>query len=232
MGYYGYYLDPTYVLVIFAFLLTMFASFGVKGTFAKYDKVKSARGITGAMAARRILDANGLQHIRIEHVSGNLTDHYSPKEDVIRLSDATYNSDSVAAIGVAAHECGHAVQHQVGYAPIKIRNSIVPVVNIGSSLSMPLFFIGLLLGSTKLALGGAMLFGLVLLFQLITLPVEINASRRAMQTLDGMMLLEGDELSGAKKTLTAAAMTYVASVASTALQLLRLLLIINNRRRD
>ena len=232
MGYYGYYLDPTYVLVIFAFLLTMFASFGVKGTFAKYDKVKSARGITGAMAARRILDANGLQHIRIEHVSGNLTDHYSPKEDVIRLSDATYNSDSVAAIGVAAHECGHAVQHQVGYAPIKIRNSIVPVVNIGSSLSMPLFFIGLLLGSTKLALGGAMLFGLVLLFQLITLPVEINASRRAMQTLDGMMLLEGDELSGAKKTLTAAAMTYVASVASSALQLLRLLLIINNRRRD
>lgn len=232
MGYYGYYLDPTYVLVIFAFLLTMFASFGVKGTFAKYDKVKSARGITGAMAARRILDANGLQHIRIEHVSGNLTDHYSPKEDVIRLSDATYNSDSVAAIGVAAHECGHAVQHQVGYAPIKIRNSIVPVVNIGSTLSMPLFFIGLLLGSTKLALGGAMLFGLVLLFQLITLPVEINASRRAMQTLDGMMLLEGDELSGAKKTLTAAAMTYVASVASSALQLLRLLLIINNRRRD
>ena len=232
MGYYGYYLDPTYVLVIFAFLLTMFASFGVKGTFAKYDKVKSARGITGAMAARRILDANGLQHIRIEHVSGNLTDHYSPKEDVIRLSDATYNSDSVAAIGVAAHECGHAVQHQVGYAPIKIRNSIVPIVNIGSSLSMPLFFIGLLLGSTKLALGGAMLFGLVLLFQLITLPVEINASRRAMKTLDGMMLLEGDELSGAKKTLTAAAMTYVASVASSALQLLRLLLIINNRRRD
>ena len=232
MGYYGYYLDPTYVLVIFAFLLTMFASFGVKGTFAKYDKVKSARGITGAMAARRILDANGLQHIRIEHVSGNLTDHYSPKEDVIRLSDATYNSDSVAAIGVAAHECGHAVQHQVGYAPIKIRNSIVPIVNIGSSLSMPLFFIGLLLGSTKLALGGAMLFGLVLLFQLITLPVEINASRRAMKTLDQMMILEGDELSGAKKTLTAAAMTYVASVASTALQLLRLLLIINNRRRD
>ena len=232
MGYYGYYLDPTYVLVIFAFLLTMFASFGVKGTFSKYDKVKSSRGITGAMAARRILDANGLQHIRIEHVSGNLTDHYSPKEDVIRLSDATYNSDSVAAIGVAAHECGHAVQHQVGYAPIKIRNSIVPIVNIGSSLSMPLFFIGLLLGSTKLALGGAMLFGLVLLFQLVTLPVEINASRRAMKTLDQMMILEGDELSGAKKTLTAAAMTYVASVASSALQLLRLLLIINNRRRD
>lgn len=232
MGYYGYYLDPTYVLVIFAFLLSMFASFGVKGTFSKYDKVKSSRGITGAMAARRILDANGLQNIRIEHVSGNLTDHYSPKEGVIRLSDATYNSDSVAAIGVAAHECGHAVQHKVGYAPIKIRNSIVPVVNIGSSLSMPLFFIGLLLGSTKLALGGAILFGFVLVFQLITLPVEINASRRAMQTLDGMMILEGDELSGAKKTLTAAAMTYVASVASSALQLLRLLLIINNRRRD
>ncbi|MDY3032076.1 MAG: zinc metallopeptidase [Clostridia bacterium] len=235
MGYglgYGMYFDPTYVLVIFAFLLTMFASFGVKATFNRYDKIKSARGITGAMAARRILDANGLQHIRIERVGGNLTDHYSPKENVIRLSDATYNSDSVAAIGVAAHECGHAVQYKVGYAPIKIRNSIVPIVNIGNMFSMPLFIIGIILGMTRLAFAGAILFGLVLVFQLITLPVEINASRRAMQTLDSMAILESDELTGAKKTLTAAAMTYVASAAATALQLLRLLMIINNRRRD
>ncbi len=229
---YGMYFDPTYVLVIIAFLLTIFASFGVKATFSKYDKVRSSRGITGAMAARRILDANGLQQISIEHVGGNLTDHYSPKENVIRLSDATYNSDSVAAIGVAAHECGHAVQHKVGYVPIKIRNSIVPVVNIGSSLSMPLFFIGLIFGLTKLAYLGAILFGLVLVFQLVTLPVEINASHRAMKTLDSMALLEGDELAGARKTLTAAAMTYVASAASTALQLLRLLMLVNNRRRD
>lgn len=229
---YGFYYDPTYILVIAAFALTLFASYGVKGTFAKYDKIRSSRGITGAMAARKILDANGLQHIRIERVSGNLTDHYSPKENVIRLSDSTHDSTSVAAIGVAAHECGHAVQYKVGYAPIKIRNGIVPVVNISNALSMPLFFIGLLMGMTQLAFAGALLFAAVLVFQLITLPVEINASRRAMATLSGMYLLEGDELKGAKKTLTAAAMTYVASVAATALQLLRLLLILNNRRRD
>ena len=228
--FYGW--DPTYVLVLFAFILTLIASYGVKATFARYDKVKSSRGITGMEAARRILDANGLQHIRIERVAGNLSDHYSPKENVIRLSDSTYNSTSVAAIGVAAHECGHAVQYQKGYAPIKIRNSIVPVVNISNSLSMPLFFIGILMGSTNLAFAGAILFGVVLAFQVITLPVEINASRRAMQTLDSMYILEGKEIGGAKKTLFAAAMTYVASVAATALQLLRLLLIINNRRRD
>lgn len=229
---FGYYFDPTYVLVVIAFILTLFASFGVKATFSKYDKVKSARGITGAEAARRILDANGLQNIRIEHISGDLTDHYSPNENVIRLSDATYNSDSVAAIGVAAHECGHAVQHKVGYFPIKLRNSIVPVVNIGNSLSMPLFLIGLLLNMTGLAMFGAILFGLVLMFQVVTLPVEINASRRAMKTIEGMSILEDDELKGARKTLTAAAMTYVAAVAATALQFLRLLLILNNRRRD
>lgn len=233
MPYYGFYgLDPTYVLVIIAFLLTLFASFGVKSTFSKYDKVRSARGITGAAAARRILDANGLHNIRIERVSGNLTDHYSPKEGVIRLSDSTYNSDSVAAIGVAAHECGHAVQHQVGYVPIKIRNAIVPVVNIGSSLSMPLFLIGIILGLTNLAYIGAILFGSVLVFQLVTLPTEINASSRAMKTIEGMGMLYDDELVGAKRTLTAAAMTYVAATAATALQLLRLLLILNGRRRN
>lgn len=225
-----YYFDPTYVLVIIAFALTMFASLGVKSTFNKYNDVYSSRGITAAQAARNILDANGLHNIRIERVAGELTDHFSPKENVIRLSDSTYNSTSVAAIGVAAHECGHAVQHQVGYVPIKIRNGIVPVVNICNALSMPLFIIGIILGIGKLAMAGAILFGAVLVFQLVTLPTEINASRRAMKTLESMYILEGDELTGARKTLTAAAMTYVAAVASTALQFLRLVLLANRRR--
>ncbi len=225
-----YYFDPTYVLVIIAFFLTMFASLGVKTTFNKYNDIHSSRGITAAQAARNILDANGLHNIRIERVAGELTDHFSPKENVIRLSDSTYNSTSVAAIGVAAHECGHAVQHQVGYVPIKVRNGIVPVVNICNSLSMPLFIIGLILGIGKLAMAGAILFGAVLVFQLVTLPTEINASRRAMKTLESMYILEGDELTGARKTLTAAAMTYVAAVASTALQFLRLVLLANRRR--
>jgi Zn-dependent membrane protease YugP len=203
---------------------------GVKSTFSKYNDVRSSRGITAASAARQILDANGLQNIRIEHVSGDLTDHYSPNENVIRLSDSTYNSTSVAAIGVAAHECGHAVQHQVGYVPIKIRNGIVPIVNVCNMLSMPIFIIGLILGLGRLAMVGAILFGAVLVFQLVTLPTEINASRRAMKTLESMYLLEGDELTGARKTLTAAAMTYVAAVASTALQFLRLVLLANRRR--
>lgn len=228
--FYGYYFDPTYVLVIIAFILTMIASFGVKATFSKYNDVHCSRGITAAEAARRILDANGLHNIRIERVGGELTDHYSPKEGVIRLSDSTFNSTSVAAIGVAAHECGHAVQHQVGYIPIKIRNGIVPFVNVCNWLYMPLFLIGLILGMGQLAMVGAVLFGAVLLFQLVTLPTEINASRRAMKTLDSMYILEGDELRGARKTLTAAAMTYVAAVASSALQLLRLLMLANRRR--
>lgn len=225
-----YYFDPTYVLVIIAFALTMFASLGVKSTFNKYNDVYSSRGITAAQAARNILDANGLHSIRIERVAGELTDHFSPKENVIRLSDSTYNSTSVAAIGVAAHECGHAVQHQVGYVPIKIRNGIVPVVNICNAMSMPLFIIGLILGIGQLAMAGAILFGAVLVFQLVTLPTEINASRRAMKTLESMYILEGNELTGARKTLTAAAMTYVAAVASTALQFLRLVLLANRRR--
>ncbi|MCD8390628.1 MAG: zinc metallopeptidase, partial [Firmicutes bacterium] len=170
--------------------------------------------------------------LRVAHVSGELTDHYSTKENGIRLSISTYNSSSVAAIGVAAHECGHAVQHQVGYVPIKIRNSIVPVVNICNTLAMPVFIIGLILGMADLALVGAALFAAVLVFQLVTLPTEINASRRALKTIDSMALLEGNEYKGAKKTLTAAAMTYVAAVASSALQLLRLLILANGRRRD
>ncbi len=225
-----YYYDSTYILVIIAFALTLFASFGVKSTFAKYDKIKNTRGLTGAEAARRILSSNGISNVTVQHTPGELTDHFDPRTNVVRLSDATYNSTSVAAIGVAAHECGHAIQHSVGYAPIKLRNAIVPVVNIGNTLSMPLFFIGLFLQIYNLAVIGASLFGLVLVFQVVTLPVELNASRRALKILDGFDILGTDELKGAKKVLTAAAMTYVAAVAATALQLLRLLTILNRRR--
>ena len=232
MPYFGYYWDPTYILVIIAMLLSMFASFGVNATFNKYKKQRTVRGITGADAARRVLDMNGLQHIKIERVAGNLTDHYDPKAGVIRLSDATYADSSVAAVGVAAHEAGHAVQHAVGYAPIKIRNSIVPVVNIGNALSMPLFLIGLLLNMFGLAYLGVLLFSLTLVFQLVTLPVEFNASRRAIAILDSSMMLYEDEIKPAKKVLKAAAMTYVAAVAATALQLLRFLVILGGRRDD
>lgn len=226
--YYGY--DPTYILVIIAFLLSAFASFGVNSTFSRYKKVHNLRGFSGADVARRILDANGLTHVRVERVSGNLTDHFDPKANVVRLSDATYSDTSVGAIGVAAHECGHAIQYATNYAPIKIRNSIVPVVNIGNTLSMPLFLIGLLLGMYNLSLIGAVLFGLVLIFQIVTLPVEFNASRRAIAILDDTDILDSEELKGSKKVLKAAAMTYVAAVAATALQLLRLLMIVNRRR--
>lgn len=224
MPYFWY--DSTYILVIIAFFLSMFASFGVKATYAKYSKVRNHSAMTGSMAARKILDMNGLYQVRIERVSGNLTDHYDPKANVIRLSESVYDSDSVAAIGVAAHESGHAVQHATNYAPIGIRNALVPVVNIGTSLSMPLFIIGLILGFVQLAYVGVILFSLALLFQLVTLPVEFNASRRAIKILDSGNLLYDDEIKGAKKVLAAAAMTYVAATASTALQLLRLLLIL------
>lgn len=229
---YYFYFDPTYVLIIIAFMLSMFASFGVKSTFSKYSNVKSMRGMTGKDAAREILDRNGLYNIAIEHIAGDLTDHYDPRANVIRLSDATYYSSSVAAIGVAAHEAGHAIQHAVNYKPIKMRNAVIPVANIGSSLSMPLFIIGLLLGNETLAFAGVILFSTVLLFQLVTLPVEFNASGRALNILDSTGMLSVEEVGQAKKVLKAAAMTYVAAVASTALQLLRLLLIFNNRRRD
>ncbi len=224
--------DSTYILVILGFLLATLASTGVQSAFRKYSQVRSYRHYTGLDAARKILDDNGLYNIRVEHTSGNLTDHYDPTANVIRLSDATYNSDSVAAIGVAAHEAGHAVQHSVGYAPIKIRNSIVPAVNICSRLSMPLFIIGLLLGATGLANVGIFLFGFALIFQLVTLPVEFDASRRAIKILDSSMMLDEQELVGAKKVLRAAAMTYVAAVLASALQLLRLILLNNSRRRD
>ncbi len=224
--------DQTYILVIIGFLLAAIASSGVQSAFNKYAKMKSIRHYTGKDAARKILDENGLYDIRIENINGNLTDHFDPSAGVIRLSDATYNSDSVSAIGVAAHEAGHAVQHAEGYAPIKIRNSMVPVVNICSTMAMPLFIIGLILGAVNLANVGIILFSAALIFQIVTLPVEFDASRRAIKILDQSAMLEEDELAGAKKVLRAAAMTYVAAVLASALQLLRLVLLNNSRRRD
>jgi len=228
--YFPMYYDSTYILVLLAFMLSLFASWGVNSTFSKYSKVNNLRGLTGCDAARQILDRNGLYHIKIEHVAGNLTDHFDPRSNVIRLSDATYNSTSVAAVGVAAHEAGHAVQHAVGYYPIKLRNSFVPFANIGSSLSMPLFLIGLISGINQLTLAGIVLFSAVLVFQLITLPVEFNASNRALKILNSSGMLYPEEVGKAGKVLKAAAMTYVASVASTALQLLRLVMLFNRRR--
>lgn len=225
-GFYGWYYDPTYIFVVIGLIITLIASANVNRSFEKYNKVLSRRGITGAQTARKILDANGLYNIRIERVSGNLSDHYSPKEGVIRLSDSTYNSTSVAALGVAAHECGHAVQHQVGYSPIKIRNAIVPAVNICNHLSLPIIILGLIMGSTSLAYVGVYLFAAVFVFQLVTLPTETNASARALQTLESMAILDSDELRDTKKVLSAAAMTYFASAASTALQLLRLVMLV------
>lgn len=225
-----FYFDSTYILIIIAFALSAFASFGVNATFSKYKAVESYRGYTGADAARKILDDNGLQAVRVEHISGNLNDHFDPKSNVIRLSDATYASTSVAAIGVAAHEAGHAVQHAVGYAPIKLRNSMVPVVNFSTQISMPLFFIGLIFNFFGLAMLGVALFSAALAFQLVTLPVEFNASNRALSILRNSGMLDPKELSGARKVLRAAGMTYVAAAAASALQLLRLLLIVNRRR--
>ena len=230
---YGFFYDPTYVLVIIGLIITLNASANVNNTFKKYDKVLSRRGLTGAQAARKILDANGLHSVRVERVSGKLTDYFNPKENVIRLSDATYNSTSIAALGVAAHECGHAVQHQVGYTPIKVRNAIVPAVNICSHLAIPLILIGMIFAIENLAMLGVILYATVFAFQIITLPTETNASSRAVSTLYSMAILDEDELRGTKKVLSAAAMTYFASAAATALQVLRLFLIVSrNRSRD
>ena len=225
-----YWYDSTYILVIIAFALSLFASMGVNATFARYKKIGSSRGMTGAEAARKILDDNGLYNNGVEHISGNLNDHFDPRSNVIRLSDATYSDSSVAAIGVAAHEAGHAVQHAVGYVPIKVRNAIVPVVNISTQLSMPLFFIGLLLNMMGLAMVGVVLFSAALVFQLVTLPVEFDASHRALKILSASGMLSECEVGGARKVLGAAAMTYVAAAAATALQLARLLLLVNRRR--
>lgn len=227
------YFDPTYVLVLIGALISMVASINVNSTYRRFSTVMSMRGVRAEEAAQRILHDAGIYDVRIERIRGELTDHYSPLEKVLRLSDAVYGSTSVAAIGVAAHECGHAIQHKVGYVPLSLRSLSVPVANIGSKLSWPLILIGLLIGYTPLAQIGVILFLAVVLFQLITLPVEFNASHRALQVLKQDSMLSMDELSGARKVLTAAALTYVAALFSTILQLLRLVMIVNGgRRRD
>lgn len=227
------YFDPTYVLVLIGALISMMASINVNSTYRRFSTVMSMRGVRAEEAAQRILHDAGIYDVRIERIRGELTDHYSPSEKVLRLSDAVYGSTSVAAIGVAAHECGHAIQHKVGYVPLSLRALSVPVANIGSKLSWPLILIGLLIGYTPLAQIGVILFLAVVLFQLITLPVEFNASHRALQVLKQDSMLSMDELSGARKVLTAAALTYVAALFSTILQLLRLVMIVNGgRRRD
>ena len=232
MPYYGYYFDRTYILILIGVLISMAASSKVNSTYAKYGKVRSHSGMTAADAARRILDNAGLRHIRIERIAGNLTDHYSPKEQVLRLSDTTINSTSIAAIGVAAHECGHAIQHAEHYAPLTIRNTIVPVVNLGSKLSWPMILIGLIFSIGGFLDLGIIFFSFSLIFQIITLPVEFNASSRALRILEDSGMLYSDELKGAKSVLSAAAMTYVAAVIASLLSLIRLIILFGGRRRD
>lgn len=225
------YWDSTIIILIPAIIFSIAAQIMVKSAFSEYSKVRNSRGLTGADAAREILDRNGLTNVRIEHISGSLTDHYDPRANVIRLSDDVYGSATVAAVGVAAHEAGHAVQYAEGYYPIKIRNAIIPVTRFGSSLSTPLVIFGLVLSWDFLITAGILLFCAVVLFQAITLPVEFNASGRALKTLRSSHFLEDDEMKGARSVLTAAAMTYVAAMLSALLSLVRLLVISGRRRR-
>ena len=226
-----YYFDPTILIILPALIFTIWAQINVNSTFDKYKKIKTDSGITGRDAARRILDANGLYDVRIERITGNLTDHYDPKENVIRLSDAVHDSVSAAAVGVAAHEAGHAVQHSVGYFPIKIRQAIIPATKLGSSLAMPLFLIGIIFAAAPLMYAGIIFYALATVFQLVTLPVEFNASRRAMAALEEGRDLTSRELTASRKVLTAAALTYVAALATSLLTLLRLIVLANGRRR-
>lgn len=233
-----YYIDWTYiVLVIPAMILALYAQNKVNSTFKKYSRVASRSGMTGAQAARRLMELNGIYDVSIERVSGNLTDHYDPSKKVLRLSDSVYSDTSVAAIGVAAHETGHAIQHARGYVPLTLRTVMVPLANLGSTLSMPLIFLGILfsfssvMGNTMINLG-ILLFGLSVVFTIITLPVEFNASRRAVACLGDSGILYDDEIGRVKKVLSAAAMTYVASTAVALANFLRLIIIFGGRRRD
>ena len=229
----GWGFDGTYVLIILAFLISALVSAKMNATFSKYSKVRSYCGMTGAQAAQRILSSAGIYDVRIEHVSGKLTDHYDPSNKVLRLSDAVYGNTSIAAIGVAAHECGHAVQHARNYVPLSVRSAIVPVANFGSQLSWPLFLAGLIFSFRPLLMIGILLFCAALLFQIVTLPVEVNASARALRMLDETGIMGRQEIRGTKKVLRAAAMTYVAAVIGSLLQLLRLLILSGAfRKRD
>lgn len=226
--------DSTYILVLIGAGLSLLASAHVKSTFASFSRVRSCTGMTGAQAAARLLSSQGIHDVRIEQVAGELTDHYDPRSRVLRLSTSVYGSTSIAAIGVAAHECGHALQHDCGYAPLTIRGMLVPVANFGATISWPLVLLGLILfnGQTGelLIQIGILLFCAVVLFQIVTLPVEFNASRRALTLLESSGILSREEMPGTRKVLSAAAMTYVAGVAASLLQLLRLVMLANRRR--
>lgn len=226
-----YYFDPTMLIVLPALIFALWAQIRVKTTYSKYNRLNTKNGITGFDAARRILDANGLYNVGIERVAGELTDHYDPRANVIRLSASVYSSTSAAAVGVASHEAGHAVQHAVGYFPIRLRSSVIKITNFGSMMAMPLFLIGLILASQPLMYFGIILYSLVAVFQLITLPVEFNASSRAMEALSSSGRFSDEELRASRKVLSAAALTYVAALASSLLSLLRLLVIANGRSR-
>ena len=234
MGYgYGYGLDPTMILVLIGVLLSLWAQGRVNSAFRKYGRVRSRTGMTGAEAARRLLNSQGIYDVTIEHISGSLTDHYDPRSKVLRLSDAVYGSDSVAAVSVAAHECGHAMQDNEDYAPLRFRSALVPVANFGSQLSWPLILIGVIFGGlgSPLVQIGILMFTLAVLFQLVTLPVEFNASGRAIKLLDSQGILLAEEVNGTKKVLSAAALTYVAAAAASILQLLRLIILFGGRNR-
>lgn len=233
--YYGYYFDSTYLLVLIGAILCIWAQMRVKSTYKKYSRVRSRSGMTGAQAAQRILQLSGIYDVRIEHVGGELTDHYDPSNKVLRLSDSVYGSDSIAAIGVAAHECGHAVQHNKGYAPLSFRTALVPVANIGSKIGIPIIIFGAIMSMNQILIQiGIWVFALAVLFQIVTLPVEFNASGRALAMLGDYGMLGQDETNGCRKVLSAAALTYVAAAASAVLQLLRLILLFGNgnRRRN
>lgn len=231
-GLMGYYFDPTWILVIIGAVLSMAASAKVNSTFNKYSKVRSMTGMTGEDAAKRLLNSQGIYDVTVRPVKGQLTDHYDPRTKTVNLSESVFHSTSVAAIGVAAHECGHAMQDNVGYVPLKLRGAIVPVANIGSQAAFPLIIIGVLIGGmgSPLVNIGLILFSLAVIFQFITLPVELNASRRAITLLDQVGILGGQEVNQTRKVLGAAALTYVAALAASVLQLLRLVILFGGRR--
>ncbi len=226
--------DPTYFLVLIGVVLSLLASARVKGTFNKYSQMRNSRGMTGAEAAEQVLHGAGIYDVRVERIAGNLTDHYDPRSKVLRLSDTVYGQTSVAAVGVAAHECGHAIQHAKGYGPLKFRNVLVPVANFGAKIAWPLILVGLLINSESswfIIQAGIIAFSLAVLFQLVTLPVEFNASNRAIRVLADRGMMFGEEIVAAKKVLNAAALTYVAGAAASILQLLRLIILTGGRRR-
>lgn len=231
-GYWGFFYDPTYFLVLIAAVLSIAASVRVNSTFQKFNQIPSRSGMTGAQAAEQLLRSNGIYDVQVQHIRGTLTDHYDPRTKVVRLSDATYGSNSVAAIGVAAHECGHVLQHHEEYAPLKLRTFLVPAANIGSRAGIPLILLGIILGYNSFLIQiGIWVFAIAVLFQIVTLPVEFNASRRALRLLERQGILTEAETGQSRKVLRAAALTYVAAAATSVLQLLRLVLLSGNGRR-